>query len=523
MNDTDAEQLLHHGIFMPQLLVHALSRDHDRPAIYLDDGRVLSAGDLRDLTSTYFQALTQLGVGPATRVAILSRNRPEILYATSALALTNSCSTPLHPMGSLDDFAYAVEDAGIEVLIFDPMYFQEHAKRLQNRMSGLKLLLAFGPTEVGVDLAAIAATLTPGALSAPHVQAEDVCGLMYSGGTTGRPKGIRMTQRCALATCQIMLTEWEWPEEIRHLVCSPLSHAGAAVLLPVLMRNGALVVLPGFEPVAVMSAIEKFRITSTLVVPTMIYSLLDHPRFGEFDLTTLETVFYGSSAISPTRLNDAIARLGPIFFQFYAQTEAPMTVTVLRRGEHTPNDLERLASCGRPVPWVQVALLDHAGQPVADGDPGEICVRGPLVAGGYLNKPEQTAEAFAGGWLHTGDVAIRGKQGYLRIVDRKKDMIITGGFNVYPREVEDVIATHPAVAMVGVVGVADEKWGEAVKAVVVLREGRTVDAATLIALVREKKGAIQAPKSIDFVAALPMSQLGKLDKKGLRERYADKK
>jgi fatty-acyl-CoA synthase len=280
------------------------------------------------------------------------------------------------------------------------------------------------------------------------------------------------------------------------------------------------VVLPRFEPEAVLAAIEKYRITATMLVPTMIYALLDHPKFDDYDLSSLETVFYGASAISPTRLTEAIERIGPKFFQFYGQAECPMSIAVLRRGDHDPSKPERLASCGRPVPWVHVALLDDAGRPVEPGAPGEICVRGPLVMQGYLNKPEQTAEATEHGWLHTGDVGRFDDEGFLYIVDRKKDMVVTGGFNVFPREVEDVISTHPAVASVAVIGVPDEKWGEAVKAVVVPRAGATVEVEELRDLVRDRKGAVYTPKTVDFVESIPVSPLGKPDKKALRAQYA---
>ena len=207
------------------------------------------------------------------------------------------------------------------------------------------------------------------------------------------------------------------------------------------------------------------------MVPTMVLALIDHPRFGEFDLSSLEVVFYGASAFPAARLKDAIGKLGPIFFQFYGQSEAPMSVTVMRRADHLSDDPQRLASCGRPTPWVRVALLDDEMQVVPEGEPGEICVQGPLLMGGYLGKPEETAQAFAGGWLHTGDVAIRSADGFLRIVDRKKDMIVTGGFNVFAREVEDVLVTHPAVREAAVIGVPDAKWGETVKAIIVLVPG----------------------------------------------------
>jgi fatty-acyl-CoA synthase len=268
-----------------------------------------------------------------------------------------------------------------------------------------------------------------------------------------------------------------------------------------------------------MQAIQEYRINCMLVVPTMIYALLDHPRFTEFDLSSLETVFYGASAISPARLKEAIERIGPVFFQFYGQAEAPMVITLLRKAEHDVNDLRRLASCGRPVPWLRVELLDANLSPVPDGEPGEICVQGPLVMDGYRDNPELTAQALAGGWLHTGDVAVRDPGGYLRIVDRTKDMIVTGGFNVYPREIEDILGEHPAVSQVAVIGVPHPKWGEAIKALVVSRPGQTAIADELIAMVAKRKGSFQAPKLVEFIESIPQTPLGKPDKKALRAKF----
>jgi fatty-acyl-CoA synthase len=327
------------------------------------------------------------------------------------------------------------------------------------------------------------------------------------------------TYRSGATLTQIQLAEWEMPEEGRFLIATPLSHAGAAFFVPTLLTGGSIVVLPGFDPTAVLATIEKYKITGTMLVPTMLYILMDHPKLADYDLSSLQTVYYGAAAMSPTRLREAIATFGSIFFQFYGQSECGMTITVLKKGEHDPDDLERLATCGRPVPWLHVALLDDDGNEVPAGEPGEICVRGPLVMKGYWNKPDQTAEALAGGWLHTGDVARKDAKGFMTIVDRKKDMIVSGGFNVFPREVEDVIGTHPAVAQVAVIGVPDEKWGEAVKAVVVLRPDQTVEADELIALVKDRKGAVHQPKSVDFVEAIPLSALGKPDKKVLRQQY----
>ncbi|RYG23562.1 MAG: acyl-CoA synthetase, partial [Burkholderiales bacterium] len=212
--------------------------------------------------------------------------------------------------------------------------------------------------------------------------------------------------------------------------------------------------------------------------------------------------------------------LGQIFFQFYGQSEAPLAITVLRKAEHLVDDPLRLASCGKPHPYVHCTLLDDDCNPVPDGEPGEICVRGPQVMAGYLDKPAETAEAFKGGWLHTGDIAVRNPDGYLRIVDRKKDMIVSGGFNVFAREVENVISKHAAVAQVAVIGVPDPKWGEAVTAVVVKALGADVEPEVLIAMVREEKGPVQAPKTVHFVESIPVSAVGKPDKKALREQFS---
>jgi fatty-acyl-CoA synthase len=255
------------------------------------------------------------------------------------------------------------------------------------------------------------------------------------------------------------------------------------------------------------------------MVPTMVINLIDHPRLRDFDLSSLQTLYYGASSFPAARLRDALERLGPVLFQFYGQGEAPMSITLMRREEHLIDDAVRLASCGRPTPWVRIALLDDAGREVGDEEPGEICVQGPLVMPGYLNRPDATAEALAGGWLHTGDVAIRSADGFLRIVDRKKDMIVTGGFNVFAREVEDALAEHPAVAAVAVFGLPDPKWGEQVTAAVVRAAGAQVDEAELIAHVRARKGSVQAPKQVVFVDALPLSPVGKPDKRALKLRF----
>jgi fatty-acyl-CoA synthase len=258
----------------------------------------------------------------------------------------------------------------------------------------------------------------------------------------------------------------------------------------------------------------------------MLYALLDHPDSHTRDLSSLETVYYGASAINPVRLKEAIDRFGPIFAQYYGQSEAPMVITYLGKQDHVGGDERRLSSCGRPSAFIRTALLDQDGRPVAQGEPGEICVSGTLLSAGYWNLPDETADTFRDGWLHTGDVAREDEDGFWYIVDRTKDMIVTGGFNVFPREVEDVVAEHPMVAQVGVIGTPHEKFGEAVTAIVVLRPEAGRDTASLERMtreiqdaVKERKGSVQSPKQVIVADALPVTALGKVDKKALRAQY----
>ena len=510
----------HPSNFAPSMMVNALRLEPNRVLIEMDKGDKLTCGDILDYMSRYARAFQSVGLRQGARIAMLSANRIEVLLVGNGAGAIGATIVPLHPMGAIADYLYIAEDAGIEALIFDPARFEHQAGELQKQSKGIKTFLSLGPSTVGTDLLDLVAKTEAGPFEPPKMTGNEITRLSYSGGTTGKPKAITGDARNGAATLGIMLTEWEWPINPVVLVCAPLSHSGAALLMPTLIKRGRLVVIPQFEPVAVMDAIERHRINCTLMVPTMIYALLDHPRFKEFDLSSLETIFYGASLMSPARLKEAIEKMGQIFFQFYGQAEAPMTVTTMRKSEHDPNNPLRMASCGRPVPQVDVALLDHENNPVADGEPGEICVRGNLVMNGYLNRDEMNEEAFAGGWLHTGDVAVKDPDGFLRIVDRKKDMIVTGGFNVYPREVEDVISAHPAVAQVSVIGTADEKWGEAVTACIVLRPGQTVDPQIIMDMVREQKGRVQTPKRVEFIDAIPQTPVGKPDKKALRTRFA---
>ena len=514
-------ELLFDMPLLPHLTINGLKRYDDRPFMFLGND-VITYKEVREKTSQFAQALQSKGIEKGSRVALISANRAEVLYQLFANMTVGVVYTPLHPMGSLDDHAYVLEDAEVDTLVFDPALFQQRAAQLQERVPGLKNLLALGPTEVGEDLTEIAGQFEAKPLVAPDIRPNDLNTIVYTGGTTGKPKGVRQPYRAAAYMTIVQMAEWEWPEEMRFLIATPLSHAGAAFVAPTLQAGGAFVVLPGFTPDLFFDTIEKHKITSTFLVPAMIYPLLDHPRAQTADLSSLETLFYGAAPMSAARLREGLEKWGQIFFQCFGQSEAPMAISHLKKAEHDLSKPERLSSCGRPSPWVHIALLDANNQTAAEGESGEICVRAPFVMEGYNKMPEQTAETFDGGWLHTGDVGRYDDEGFLYIVDRKKDMIVTGGFNVFPREIEDVIAGHPAVGQVAVIGVPDDKWGESVKAVVILRpgqEGSGALAAELKAAVKDAKGSVQTPKSIDFVTSIPLSPLGKPDKKALRKEY----
>jgi fatty-acyl-CoA synthase len=318
-----------------------------------------------------------------------------------------------------------------------------------------------------------------------------------------------------------LTASWRLPVDPRTLISTPITHAGVLPVLPTLLRGGTVVLQSSFNPEKWLAAVERHRVNYVFTIPTLLYALLDHMGAEQggldgFDLSSLETVVYGASPMSPHRVDEAQQIFGRILLQAYGQTECTGMATTLLPSEH---DTENLTSCGRPVAGSVVDVLDEDGQEVPTGTVGEICVRSRAVMSGYWKRPIETADALRHGWLRTGDMAYRTESGFFHIVDRKKDMVISGGFNVYPREIEDVLADDPSVSAAAVIGIPDPKWGEAVKAFVVPRPGAVPDPAALIARVRARKGPHHAPKSIEVVDQLPMTKVGKIDKKVLRATY----
>jgi acyl-CoA synthetase (AMP-forming)/AMP-acid ligase II len=362
--------------------------------------------------------------------------------------------------------------------------------------------------------------------AAVEVEATDICWLFYTSGTTGRPKGAIWTHRTVRVVVMNYLADLHniQPGEMV-LHAAPMSHGSGIVALPAVARGAVNVVLDSssFDPRTLFETIERLRIEHVaFLAPTQIIKMLEDFAPGAFDLTSLRAITYGGAPIHVEQLRRAIAAFGPVFVQLFGQGEAPITITGMTAARHAEllaaND-PRIGSAGQIRTDVEARCVDEEDRPLGPGEAGEVLVRGDVVMPGYWNNPEATAEALRGGWLHTGDIGMFDEAGYLFLLDRAKDMIISGGNNVYPREVEEIIIQHPAVADVCVVGIPDAYWGEAVHAVVVRAPGTAVGATEIIAHCADHLAGYKKPKAVDFVEALPVSGYGKILRREVRERY----
>ena len=502
------------------LTLTALRRNATREAFRQDDV-TLTCAEVEDHISRVVALLWDRGFDRGQGVGVLSPNRPEVFTAQTAPLFAGGRYTALHPLGSFEDHRYAVDEAELRHLFVDPAYAARGAELL-TACPGLEAVFSFGPAPdaVGVeDLEPLIAGLEPARLEFGMRRPDELAWLLYTGGTTGVPKAAMLPERAVAQTVFSVSLGWDLPENRRYLAVAPISHAAGMLVVPTLITGGSVTLMRGFDPGKWLETVARDRITLSLLVPTMIYAVLDHPDLDSADLSSLETIMYGASPMSPSRLVEGIRRIGPVFAQLYGQTECAGLTTSMNRDEHDVDDVARLSSCGQVMPGVRVAVLDEAGRACPVGEPGEVCVQGVSVMDGYWKQPELTAQTIVDGWLHTGDIGVVSSDGFLTLVDRKKDMIVSGGFNVFPREIEDVLSAHPAVSSVAVIGVPDDKWGEAVTALVVLRPGAECDPEELRQLVRDRKGAIYTPKTVEFVDALPLTAVGKPDKKVLRARY----
>ena len=515
------------ALTVAQLYDRAVLQGGDLVAI-TDGERDVTYTELGDQAARLVGAFSSLGINHGDRVAFLMANCAEYAACEYAVAKVGAVRVPLAVLLGNDDHVYMMNLARCTTIV----YHRKFAARIEQMTPQLETVEHFICVDAGVD------ELPPGHLRleellANHepvhvgatVDPEELAGIYFTGGTTGRPKGVMLSHRAFFHTYWMEMLDFGIAPRESFVFATPMTHAGGCLILPVLLRQGRCVVLDHFEPELFMATVARERATATLLVPTMVYALLDLPERQRHDVSSLRNVLYGAAPIAPDRLKQALRIFGPIFTQFFGQTEAPMALLALGREDHVVADPDRevavLTSAGRPTYPTEIRLVDDEGVEVPAGEVGEVIARAPNMMSGYLDNPEATASTIREGWLFTGDIARRDEEGLFTIVDRKKDMVVSGGFNVFPREVEDALFEHPAVRHAAVIGVPHEKWGEEVKAVVVLREGASVTAQDLIDFVKSTKGSLMAPKSIDFVDAIPLTNLGKIDKKAIRASYWD--
>ncbi|MDE2605473.1 MAG: long-chain fatty acid--CoA ligase [Burkholderiales bacterium] len=500
----------------------------NRPAILFRD-RSTTYRELERRASRLAHALRALGLQRGDRVAVVSPNRPEIVELECALYKAGLVKVALNSRLAPQELADALANAEPAACLSGP----EHRGMVVEAAAGVAALrhrIAFDPAPAGGEggwlsyeqlLAQAPATAFP----CEEMRSEDLAVLHYTSGSTGKLKAAMQTvgNRFASLRKNVMGRMHAMPGDVL-MLSGPITHASGMFIQPVLYQGATILLMEGFRPAEYLEAIEKHRVTMAFLVPAMIHALLAEPSIRTRDLSSLRLVSYGAAPMSPGRIREAWAAFGPVLAQGYGAGETTGGVVGLGVADHAlaieGGRPELLSACGRPMAESDVQVLDEEGNAVSGDAIGEICVRGPDVFAGYWRAPEQSQQAFdANGWLRTGDLARVDEEGYIYIVDRKKEMLVSGGFNIYPSEVESVLAQHPAIYEVCVVGVPDEHWGESVKAVVVLREGAQASDADLMDFCRGRLADFKRPRSVDFVPDLPKNGNGKLSRKDVREHY----
>lgn len=506
-------------------LLASTARSMPARVAWIWEGRERTYGESDARANAFARALTARGLAVGERVAVLLDNCPEVLETMFGCWKAGLVVVPLNARFTAAEIAYHVADAGARALVVGA--------------SQAGLLAPRDATVPGVEyIFQLGGALAPGHVDWEHelarhggepyecapVTADDVAWIAYTSGTTGRAKGAMLTHGVLVFEVLGMLADF-FPLTPDHvgMHAAPLTHGSGHVSLVLIAKGCRQVILApsGFEVERFLDQVERHRVNALFLVPTIIKLIVDHPRVHDYDLSSLRWVFYGGSPMYVEDLVRARHCLGNIFIQGFGQTESPMTGTYLPAAEH---ELEgphagRLQSCGRARTGIQVRILDPDDRPVASGTVGEICIRGGSVMRGYWQRPAETAEVLRNGWLHTGDLGYMDADGYVYILDRSKDMVISGGLNIYPREIEELLLAHPAVAEACAFGIPDPKWGEALIAHVVPRPGHAVDAAALIAWIATRAAPYKKPKQIHLVAELAKTTYGKIDKKAIRAPY----
>ena len=483
------------------------------------DGQTRSYAEVRELSSRISAALAARGVRPGDRVAVLSANDPTAFTCVFGISRAGAVWCPINPRNEAAENRELLALFGCTTLIFQSR-FAPLVARIRGQLSELTTLVCLDG--VVDDTLTWDDFLALGSSDVDRPALDDLAMIVGTGGTTGRPKGVELTGTNLETMTAITLMSYPFPGRPVYLALAPLTHAAGVLCFPVLASGGEVVVMPSPDVGAFLALIEQHRVTHTFLPPTLIYMVLAHPALDRTDLSSLQCFWYGAAPMSATRLEESLRRIGPVMAQLFGQTEAPMMISTLAPRDHFHSDgtvaVERLASAGRPAPLVTVSIMDVEGTLLAKGDIGEIVIRSSLVMRGYHDDPDATAVASAHGWHHTGDIGYLDDDNFLFIVDRAKDMVITGGFNVYSTEVEQTIMQHPAVQDCAVIGLPDEKWGERLTAVLQLREGTTLDASEMTAFIKQRIGSVKTPKQIEVWPDLPRSKVGKILKGELKAR-----
>ncbi len=474
----------------------------------------ITYGQLDERSNRAAQAFAQAGVGRGDRVAFVEKNGAEFFSVAFGVAKLGAVGVPVNWRLAAPEMRHVLADSGAAVVVVG-QEFAGHLEAIESELDATIVVVGNHHRWPSFDRwIAGHPAVDPGVVTGP----DDLVFLMYTSGTTGLPKGVMLSNANYVCKTGGVAGPWKFDAESVSLAVMPLFHmAGSGWALAGLWQGATTVVLRDVDPAAILDAIARHGITNLLLVPTVIQLLLDTPGLDAIDLSHLRVIVYGASPISDAVLTRGLERFGGIFAQVYGMTETTGSVTQLDGPDHTP---QRLRSCGKPYPWVQIRIADPAGGDAGPGVVGEVWTRSEQNMLGYWNNPDATAAALTGdGWLKTGDAGYLDDAGYLYLHDRLKDMIVSGGENVYPAEVENVLMTHPAVADVAVIGVPDDRWGEAVKAIVVAVGGADPTEGELIAHARARLAGFKLPKSVDFVDALPRNPSGKILKRALREPH----
>jgi acyl-CoA synthetase (AMP-forming)/AMP-acid ligase II len=491
---------------------------HDpvRPALKTAE-RVISYADLDRAANQVAHFLLSKGTREGELASFLGKNSHDFYFAMFGCAKTRTGFTVLNWRLAAPELAAQISDSETKLVIVE--------REMEPLWKEACALIGNPPEAIWIDADnSLEKLVADQPVSRPDVRVseEDTAIQLYTSGTTGRPKGVMLSHGgiIHMRLCEHFEPAYEWRDGDSFLNALPnfhLLHIGIA--LQCLYNGVSITVVRQFDIAAVLATIAQQRPTLLTLTPTMLQMLLDHPEAATTNFSSLRLTLYAGSAISLGLIKRAIATMPCKFMQFYGSTESGGAASILRPLEHDLENEARLQSCGRPLPLIEFKIVDANGNPVLGGEPGELLIRAPSITKGYWRQPETTAAALEHGWYRSGDIARRDADGLYYIVDRAKDMIVSGGENIYSVEVESVLSTHPAVAAVAVIGVPHPRWGEAVKAIVIQRGDHTASEAELIAHCRTKLAAYKVPKSVDFVTSFPLVATGKISKKDLRAHY----